>query len=136
MSFHQYSWNSEVDTTWISLIGSPHKTSNTYYFVFQGYFSLGIIQKLRGPIFVLFWPHTYLSWTFVDIWYTTYLPFVHVYIEKNNHPNLATALIFIIFLVIKLLLGRKGSFCSQLILILFKLFSLFIEHALGFNVES
>ena len=26
-SFHQYSWNSEVDTTWISLIGRPHKTS-------------------------------------------------------------------------------------------------------------
>ena len=26
-SFHQYSWNSEVDTTWISLIGWPHKTS-------------------------------------------------------------------------------------------------------------
>ena len=27
-SFHQYSWNSEVDTTWISLIGWPNKTSN------------------------------------------------------------------------------------------------------------
>ena len=26
-SIHQYSWNSEVDTTWISLIGWPHKTS-------------------------------------------------------------------------------------------------------------
>ena len=26
-SFHQYSWNSEVDTSWISLIGWPHKTS-------------------------------------------------------------------------------------------------------------
>ena len=30
MSFHQYSWNSEVDTTWISLIGWHHKTSNNY----------------------------------------------------------------------------------------------------------
>ena len=29
-SFHQYSWNSEVETTWISLIGWHHKTSNTY----------------------------------------------------------------------------------------------------------
>ena len=27
MSFHQYSWNSEVETTWISLIGWQHKTS-------------------------------------------------------------------------------------------------------------
>ena len=29
MSFHQYSWNSEVDTTWISLIGWHHKTSSS-----------------------------------------------------------------------------------------------------------
>ena len=27
-SFHQYSWNSEVETTWISLIGWQHKTSS------------------------------------------------------------------------------------------------------------
>ena len=25
-SFHQYLWNSELETTWISLIGWPHKT--------------------------------------------------------------------------------------------------------------
>ena len=30
LSFHQYSWNSEVETTWISLIGWHHKTSSTY----------------------------------------------------------------------------------------------------------
>ena len=30
-SFHQYSWNFEVETTWISLIGWPHKTSTKYY---------------------------------------------------------------------------------------------------------
>ena len=29
-SFHQYSWNSEVETTWISLIGWHHKISNMY----------------------------------------------------------------------------------------------------------
>ena len=29
-SFHQYSWSSEVETTWISLFGWHHKTSNTY----------------------------------------------------------------------------------------------------------
>ena len=28
MSFHQYSWNSEVDTTWISLIHWHHKKSS------------------------------------------------------------------------------------------------------------
>ena len=33
---------------------------------------LGAVHKLRGPIFDLFWPPTYLSWTFVDIWCTTY----------------------------------------------------------------
>ena len=31
-SFHQYLWNSEVETTWISLIGWPHRTSSLYYF--------------------------------------------------------------------------------------------------------
>ena len=30
MSFHQYSWNSEVETTWISMIGWHHKTSTKY----------------------------------------------------------------------------------------------------------
>ena len=29
-SFHQYSWNSEVETIWISLIGWHHKTSTIY----------------------------------------------------------------------------------------------------------
>ena len=29
-SFHQYSWSSEVETTWISLIGWPHRTSINY----------------------------------------------------------------------------------------------------------
>ena len=29
-SFHQYSWISDVETTWISLIGWHHKTSTTY----------------------------------------------------------------------------------------------------------
>ena len=30
MSFHQYSWYSEVEKTWISLISWHHKTSNVY----------------------------------------------------------------------------------------------------------
>ena len=29
-SFHQYSWNSGVETTWKSLIGWRHRTSNSY----------------------------------------------------------------------------------------------------------
>ena len=29
-SFHQYSWNSKVEKTWISLIGWHQKTSNKY----------------------------------------------------------------------------------------------------------
>ena len=29
-SFHQYSWNSEEETTWISLIGWHHKTFTIY----------------------------------------------------------------------------------------------------------
>ena len=29
--FHQYLWNSKVETTWISLIGWPHKTSTIQY---------------------------------------------------------------------------------------------------------
>ena len=28
--FHELSWNSEVETSWISLIGWPYKMSNTY----------------------------------------------------------------------------------------------------------
>ena len=31
MSFHQYSWNSEEETNWISLIGWHHTTSSMYY---------------------------------------------------------------------------------------------------------
>ena len=51
----------------------------------QGELPQGAIHKLRGPIFDLFWPPTYLLWTFVDIWCTTYL-FVHVDIEKSPYP--------------------------------------------------
>ena len=31
MLFHQYSWNSEVETTWISLICWAHRTSSMYW---------------------------------------------------------------------------------------------------------
>ena len=50
MSFHQCSWNSEVETTWISLIGWHHKTSNMY--VLGMFFNQGhrnsVAQENRG----------------------------------------------------------------------------------------
>ena len=45
MSFHPYSWNSEVETTWISLIGWHHKTSNVQPLCPDT--QLGQIQKIR-----------------------------------------------------------------------------------------
>ena len=33
MLFHKYSWNSEVETIWISLIGWHYKTSNIYVLI-------------------------------------------------------------------------------------------------------
>ena len=36
-SFHQYSWNSEVETTWINLIGWHHKTSTLYVYLCPQY---------------------------------------------------------------------------------------------------
>ena len=35
MSFYQYSWNSEVESTWISLIGWHHKISSAYSFMLK-----------------------------------------------------------------------------------------------------
>ena len=35
MLFHQYSWNSEVGTTWISLISWHHKTSSIYSYCYR-----------------------------------------------------------------------------------------------------
>ena len=36
MPFYQYSWNSKVETTWISLIGWLHKTSTIDLFTIGG----------------------------------------------------------------------------------------------------
>ena len=41
-SIHQYSWNSEVETTWISLLFWPHRTSNTY--------AVSNFHKFKPPI--------------------------------------------------------------------------------------
>ena len=38
--FQLYSWNSEVETTWISLIGWPHRTSNVYVQIWNLIFPL------------------------------------------------------------------------------------------------
>ena len=62
MSFHQYSWNSEVETTWISLIGWYHNTSSTYSpnldFLFQyqktnSSMTLQVVQKLDNFYYFL-----------------------------------------------------------------------------------
>ena len=45
-SFHQYSWNSEVETTWISLIGWHHKTSSTY--IVPSHYKLREVVKKVG----------------------------------------------------------------------------------------
>ena len=59
-SFHQYSWNSEVETNWISLIGWHHKTSSIYLLarIFAKYLVREIEiwmlpQKVFYPIVVL-----------------------------------------------------------------------------------
>ena len=60
--FHQYSWNSEVETTWISLIGWPHKTSRVYplnpswfgelliFLIFEIHYSLCFFVFNRGSM--------------------------------------------------------------------------------------
>ena len=66
-----------------------------------GDFLLGVVHKLRGPIFDLFWPPTYLSWTFVDIWCTTYP------LSTWTYKNLITYLgMYNMYLVLQLLLSR------------------------------
>ena len=43
--FHQYSWNSEVETTWISLILWPHRTSNIYVCIVFMYLETRALKK-------------------------------------------------------------------------------------------
>ena len=50
---------------------------------FQKLWYRGDIQKLRWPIFALFWPPTYLWLTFVDIWPSTYLMSTLTYCKIN-----------------------------------------------------
>ena len=48
-SFHQYSWNSEVETTWISLIGRPHLLGSIRL---KPGFDLGLIPKLKTDLWI------------------------------------------------------------------------------------
>ena len=52
----------------------------------QWQFSMGVVHKLRGPIFDLFLPPTYLSWTFVDICCTTYPLSTWTYENLTTYP--------------------------------------------------
>ena len=51
---HQYSWNSEVETTWISLIGWPLRTSTTYILVRYARYAYNVVNKLSISISVSF----------------------------------------------------------------------------------
>ena len=55
-SFQQYLWNSEIYTTWINLIGWPHKTSSIYYLLFQNFVknNLRNLGKISGIFWVAF----------------------------------------------------------------------------------
>ena len=44
-SFHQNSWKNELETTWISLIGWPIRTSFLYYESGKTIFNIGLLQK-------------------------------------------------------------------------------------------
>ena len=44
-SIHQYSWNSEVETTWNGLIGWRHRTSNTYTYIRTVSFSYVLVHS-------------------------------------------------------------------------------------------
>ena len=54
-SFHQYSWNYEVETTWINLIGWHHKTSSKYCHT---------AHCLQWKIWALKCRNVHLSWRF------------------------------------------------------------------------
>ena len=59
-SFHQYSWNSEVQTTWISLIGWHHKTSNEYVLIMMSHFSHGVGSCRESTALISY--HRLQSW--------------------------------------------------------------------------
>ena len=67
MSFHQYSWNSEVETTWISLIGWHHKTSTTYIPASLSYIKFGRLlfsfEVLQNTVILPFYCPYYRNWT-------------------------------------------------------------------------
>ena len=69
-SFHQYSWNSEVETTWISLIGWHHKTSILYpmniCFVASEFI---LLQKNSWTLFTKeFFPINVFQWYTTMFW--------------------------------------------------------------------
>ena len=71
-SFHQYSWNSEVETTWISLIGWPHKTSTRYYLndlniTLASIFHLSNLSSSRALWDIFSWVVTYWYHRFIQI---------------------------------------------------------------------
>ena len=70
-SFHQYSWNSEVEAKWISLIGWHHKTSIKYvsYMLFKNHaLKLHLEKNVFKIIFRYFFPD-WSTQTLIKDWY-------------------------------------------------------------------
>ena len=121
-SFHQYSRNSEGETTWISLVGWPHKTSNVY---------LGQVHSLPRYLiqFTLLGIQLTHHWSEVDqhcyplFWWNFF------FFQKQN--NFGTELLChrcsrypenIIKYIKLIMLGVRLLFQWQLLVILFWLF--------------
>ena len=52
---------------WVFILGKTYKIPGS-----ETRFKLGVIQQLRGPDFIIFWPLTFdLEWTIVNILHTT-----------------------------------------------------------------
>ena len=77
MSFHQYSWNSEVGTTWISLICWHQKTSNRYvlekeyYVISRNFFDEIHITDLAENLFKNYLVHLKFDMKFTNIYNPT-----------------------------------------------------------------
>ena len=89
MSFHQYSWNSEVETTWISLIGWHQKTSTAYCIVHCISYNFIVLilhdfvsqfEILQAFFFTLLYEYDMIcNW---PIFQTTFVPFFKPKIDQ------------------------------------------------------
>ena len=103
MLFHQYSWNSEVETTWISLIGWPYKTSNLY----PNWYSTTEVMLVNTPVS----KKTNLSCTISEFWRFFFLlhfslsSFMHLSFCKNVFIPLRTDILVLMHFTSMLVFG-------------------------------